>query len=282
MQRHPKYYLFSLLFFISGFAGIIYESVWTQYLKLITGHAAFAQTFILIIFLSGMSVGAWFAGKWSAKIKNLFLYYALAELLIGLAALFFNEVFKSAQNLIFESFYPALPEFSADLAKWMLAIFITFPQSVLLGATFPLFTGAISRQFPKSKGRAVAQFYFVNSLGAAIGVLVSGFYLINRFGLPGTMVFAGFLNLFVAGAVMLFSGKSSIKNAILADEKAHDFSLNHKHFILIFLAASFITGASSFIYEIGWIRMLSMVLGSSVNWLDQNVEHGFGKFGAVV
>jgi len=264
MQRHPKYYLFSLLFFISGFAGIIYESVWTQYLKLITGHAAFAQTFILIIFLSGMSVGAWFAGKWSTKIKNLFLYYALAELLIGLAALFFNEVFKGVQHLIFESFYPALPEFSADLAKWMLAIFITFPQSVLLGATFPLFTGAISRQFPKSKGRAVSQFYFVNSLGAAIGVLVSGFYLINRFGLPGTMVFAGLLNFFVAGAVLLFSGKSSVKNATLPDEKAHDFSLNHKHFILIFLAASFITGASSFIYEIGWIRMLSMVLGSSV------------------
>jgi predicted membrane-bound spermidine synthase len=264
MQRFSKYYLFSLLFFISGLAGIIYESVWTQYLKLITGHAAFAQSFILVIFLSGMSAGAWFAGKWSSKIKNLFLFYALAELLIGLAALFFHEIFISFRNLIFGTFYPNLPVFVADLSKWAIAILITFPQSVLLGATFPLFTSAISRQFPKSKGRAVAQFYFVNSLGAAIGVLVSGFYLINRFGLPGTMVFAGLLNLIVAGVVLIFSEKSSVKNATLADEKAFEFKSKQKNVIIIFLVASFITGASSFIYEIGWIRMLSMVLGSSV------------------
>ena len=264
MQRFSKYYLFSLLFFISGFAGIIYESVWTQYLKLITGHAAFAQSFILIIFLSGMSVGAWFAGKFSSKIKNLFLFYALVELLIGLFALLFDSVFVGVRNLIFDSFYPTLPVFAAELLKWGFATIITFPQSFLLGATFPLFTGAIARQFQQSKGRAVAQFYFLNSFGASLGVLVSGFFLINRFGLPGTMVFAGLLNLFVAGAILIFSGKSFTISVTSVNEKVSDFAFSERHVIIIFLSASFITGASSFIYEIGWIRMLSMVLGSSV------------------
>jgi hypothetical protein len=33
------------LFLFSGFAGLIYESIWTDYIKLITGHAAYAQSF---------------------------------------------------------------------------------------------------------------------------------------------------------------------------------------------------------------------------------------------
>ena len=38
------------IFFASGFAGLIYESIWTHYLKLFLGHAAYAQTLVLAIF----------------------------------------------------------------------------------------------------------------------------------------------------------------------------------------------------------------------------------------
>ena len=39
------------IFFASGFAGLIYESIWTHYLKLFLGHAAYAQTLVLAIFM---------------------------------------------------------------------------------------------------------------------------------------------------------------------------------------------------------------------------------------
>ncbi|HKC59788.1 MAG TPA: hypothetical protein VKB92_06865, partial [Myxococcales bacterium] len=39
------------LFTASGFAGLIYESIWTHYLKLFLGHAAYAQTLVLAIFM---------------------------------------------------------------------------------------------------------------------------------------------------------------------------------------------------------------------------------------
>ena len=35
-----------LLFTASGFAGLIYESIWSHYLKLFLGHAAYAQTLV--------------------------------------------------------------------------------------------------------------------------------------------------------------------------------------------------------------------------------------------
>jgi len=44
---------------LSGFCGLIYESIWSQYLKLFLGHAAYAQTVVLIVFIGGLALGAW-------------------------------------------------------------------------------------------------------------------------------------------------------------------------------------------------------------------------------
>ena len=52
---HPSWFYF--IFAASGFAGLIYESVWTRYLKLFLGHAALAQALVLIIFLFGLAAG---------------------------------------------------------------------------------------------------------------------------------------------------------------------------------------------------------------------------------
>ena len=50
MTRGALYVLFTA----SGFAGLIYESIWTQYLKLFLGHAAYAQSLVLAVFMGGM------------------------------------------------------------------------------------------------------------------------------------------------------------------------------------------------------------------------------------
>src|SRR6266581_2687426 len=72
------------LFAASGFAGLIYESIWTHYLKLFLGHAAYAQALVLGIFMGGMALGSWISSRYSLRWKNLLVGYALAEGLIGL------------------------------------------------------------------------------------------------------------------------------------------------------------------------------------------------------
>ena len=49
-------HLLSPIFFLSGFCGLIYESIWSHYLKLFLGHAAYAQTLVLAIFMGGMAL----------------------------------------------------------------------------------------------------------------------------------------------------------------------------------------------------------------------------------
>src|SRR5215468_10864427 len=84
------------LFAASGFAGLIYESIWTHYLKLFLGHAAYAQTLVLGIFMGGMALGSWLAARLSRRWGNLLLAYALAEAAVAAFALVFHEVFVAS------------------------------------------------------------------------------------------------------------------------------------------------------------------------------------------
>src|SRR5678816_2999177 len=160
--------VFFALFTISGFAGLIYQSIWSHYLKLFLGHAAYAQTLVLAIFMGGMAGGAWGASRLSPRLRDLLLAYALIEAAIGIASLFFHEIFIAMTALAFDHVVPALGSPGAVQAfKWSLAAALILPQSVLLGATFPLMTGGVLRARPERAGYVVAMLYFTNSLGAA-------------------------------------------------------------------------------------------------------------------
>lgn len=289
MQR-----LFYLLFAISGFAGLIYESIWSHYLKLFLGHAAYAQTLVLAIFMGGMALGAWICSRYGRRWRNLLLGYALVEASIGLIAMLFHPLFDTTVTWAYVRLLPALADpTSAAVAKWLLASLLILPQSVLLGMTFPLMTAGLIRQFPAHPGQNIASLYFCNSLGAAIGVLVSGFYLIDGFGLPGTIRIAGLLNFILALCVAYWARHwvtetPTVVAAVPTTRDPHPHPdqrvgwgdegtptqyaialegwgsyLTPTYGLLLWIAA--LTGAASFIYEIVWIRMLSLVLGSSTH-----------------
>lgn len=251
-----------LIFFASGFAGLIYESIWTHYLKLFLGHAAYAQTLVLAIFMGGMAIGAALAARHTARIANPLRLYALVEVAIGVLALSFDTVFVGAT----EGFYSLAAAQHVDgstftAAKWALATALILPQSILLGSTFPLFAAAATRALPTHEGRSIATLYFANSLGGAIGVLASGFVLIPALGLPGTIAVAGTINLTIAALVAWMSSPG-----VHRPEPAHrEPAARMVPMVALMVVVSFMTGASSFIYEVGWIRMLSLTLGSATH-----------------
>jgi predicted membrane-bound spermidine synthase len=256
--------LFFALFTVSGFAGLIYESLWSHYLKLFLGHAAYAQTLVLALFMGGMATGAWVASRTSWRWGNLLRGYAIAEALIGIAAVAFHAVFVAATDTAYAKVLPALgSESIASGFKWALAGGLILPQSILLGMTFPLMSAGVIRRYPERPGESLAMLYFTNSLGAAVGVLAAGFVLIESLGLPGTMRAAGLVNLALAAAVwVLAPGRDPAparESAARAGGDAQPASYR------LLLAVAFFTGLASLVYEIGWIRMLALVLGSSTH-----------------
>ena len=259
--------LLLVAFTVSGFSGLIYESIWAHYLKLLLGHAAYAQTIVLSIFMGGMALGAFITSKFSIRIKQPLLAYAIIEGVIGVFALTFHSVFTGSLGFLFQDIIPSIGNPAGiNIIKWGLASLLILPQSILLGMTFPIMSAGIIRIIPSMSGSTLGALYFTNSIGAALGVLASAFVLIPAVGLPGTVLTAGILNIGLAVVVWLISkavpvleplGQQPLK--VTQKEKQRD----NLALIKIFLLAAFLTGLASFIYEISWIRMLSQVLGST-------------------
>lgn len=259
-QRHWQIILFAL-FSLSGFAGLIYESIWSHYLKLFLGHAAYAQTLVLAIFMGGMALGAWLCGKLIHRLKNPLLGYVIVELVIGALGLLFHPVFTSSTGFLLDNILPGMDSpMAIELVRWSFAALLILPQTLLLGATFPLMSVGILRNFPAMPGSSIALLYFSNSLGAVIGVLASGFWLISAVGLPGTIMAAALINFLLAFGVYAI-GKQVHAHSV----PSIPATSTPDELLRPLLLVALVTGLSSFVYEIGWIRMLSLVLGASTH-----------------
>ncbi|MBB6522702.1 spermidine synthase [Pseudoteredinibacter isoporae] len=250
---------FTLVFMLSGFSGLIYESIWSHYLKLLLGHASYAQVLVLAIFMGGMAIGSMVAAKLSKRLTNLILCYGVVELLVGILGILFHSVFTATQSFTFNHLIPSLgsPEF-VHIVKWSIAAVLILPQSIMLGATFPLLTVGILRKFPEQPGNTIAKLYFANSFGAAIGILFNSFVILPAVGLPGSVMTAGIINIILSVIVYRM-----VKGDNFPQQPVKLESVNSINKYLLVIAG--LTGVASFLYEIAWIRMLTMVLGGSTH-----------------
>ena len=295
-------FLLYLAFTLSGAAGLMYEAIWSRYLGLFVGHSAYAQIIVLVIFLGGMSLGALAVGRWAERVRSPLLWYAAAELLVGLIAIVFHDAFVASTGWAYDRILPSLPgPLAVQAVKWTLAALLVLPQSVLLGTTFPLMSAGVIRRGGET-GRTLSLLYFTNSIGAAGGVLLAGFWLLAAAGLPGTLLFAAIVNIVVALLVGLVGRHESdaarearaaralerldrYPESAEASDPARDEAVapdapvsanvpvggaprrpeSAPGLERLLLAVAFGTAVASFIYEIAWIRMLSLVLGSATH-----------------
>lgn len=289
--------LLTIVFVLSGAAGLIYESIWSRYLGLLVGHSAYAQVIVLVIFLGGMSAGASIAARRSERVKEPLLWYAVVELVVGLIGLVFHDLFGAVSALAYDVIFPALAGGSLLVTvKWTIAALLILPQSVLLGTTFPLMSAGLLRRLTRThgdpaaaSGRVLGVLYFANSIGAAVGVLLAGFWLIGALGLPGTLLVAALINILVAvttyvalramtdeepdelevlldAAVLGEATPSVAGEGTPAVAPAADAApIEVPSIWRMLLWVSFGTAVASFIYEIAWIRMLALVLGSATH-----------------
>jgi len=249
-----------LLFAVSGFAGLIYESIWTQYLGLFLGHAAYAQSFVLILFMGGMALGAWLVSRRSESFRRPLAAYAAIEFFVGLLAIGFDPLYHAMTGFAYSHLFPLVGAgIGLDLTRYAVATLLIGCQCILLGMTFPLMSAGYLRFAPDSGGQVLASLYFSNSFGAALGALAATFILLPSVGLPGTVMTGGLLSILVALAIWPLARNASVPKA--EERSAHAGAIAP---VFILFAAA-LTGATSFVYEITWVRMLSQALGSTLH-----------------
>ena len=278
MARFLIYFFFTL----SGSVALIYESLWSRYLKLFLGHSSDGQIVTLIMFMGGIGLGSFLAARYLRKVKNPFLAYARIEVVAAIFGFGFHAAYELMTGWFFEqaAMLQGASPMLADIVQIGICLLLTLPFATLLGTTFPLLAAGMIRGFPDGGKRSLPMLYFANSLGGAAGILCCSYYLISAFGTIGALQIASLGNLVVAiGFFGLHRAGVESSFAVSSEAKTKEPSTPSSGLspkspprVALWLMVAAGTGLASFIYEVGWIRLLSLILGSSTHSFDAMIS----------
>ncbi len=258
--------LASLLFVLSGATGLAYEVVWFKRFTQVWGASSASTAAVVACFLFGLGLGAHLFGRIADRARKPIRLYALCEL--GIAALAIAIHFAiphlfPVSSWIYSTFEDRV---SASFARFGVTFLVLGPPTVLMGATLPLFV----RQFAiagSSVGAATAWLYFANSLGAALGAWVAGFYLLPVLGLAGTNALVAGVNILVAVLAWMltseFPDAAPLRDdaAPLRDDAPH--SARAPALPRPLVLAAFLSGTGSIVLQMVWTRNLAVLVGGT-------------------
>ena len=262
-------------FFLSGLSGLIYEILWTRMIVKIIGSAPFAVSTILSIFMGGLGVGAYLAGRIIDRIEQdlaLVKLYGLLELLIGAYCLLIPPLLTALlalQTMLYNGLYEQLVVY--HLITFVLCAAIFGLPVVSMGATLPILCRFYVRNLGHLGGH-IGRLCGLNTIGAALGSLVCGFWLIDLWGVTGSLAAAVAVNLVIGLACLIAGHKARliVSNKVpgmsavdIKTEEVQKFkpvsagSFERKASLVIFGISGFCAMAAQVI----WTRLLGLMVG---------------------
>ena len=181
-----------VVFFLSGFAALVYQVVWQRALYALFGINVESVTLVVTAFLFGIGIGSLVGGMLSRKANQL-VWFSIAEISVGVFGFFSLGLFRILSAQIITA-----PGFVIGVATFALLIIPT----VLMGMTLPLLVAYEVHKIPET-ARAVGIFYFVNTAGSAVASAVAVMLLLPLLGEHGSVTVAAVLNLTAGGVVAL-------------------------------------------------------------------------------
>ena len=239
---------------LTGFSALCAQVIWQKHLAILTGSEARSLSLVIAVFLLGLSGGYYVFGFLTEKKKLsrflLLKFYGYIELLVGLYIGLFPLYFNFLKQLSFHS-----PNFIIiDILITLLALLL---PTFLMGATIPLLTATLPKD-SEQVNSTHAKVYGWNSLGACLGALISGFYLIPVFGLNLSLHGVSLLNIIAA---LIFIGNKQSGDIQKQKEPPAIPSPLSNSFFMVFI---FLTGALIISFEIIFIKILNLSLGAGV------------------
>lgn len=251
----PRFALAPLLLLLagSGCAALIYEIVWFQLLQLVIGSSAVSLGLLLAFYMGGLFLGS----AIFPRIHNRFAprsVYALVEL--GIAA--FGVLALFGVPLI-GHLYVAGPQtgLAGLVYRGFIAGLCLLPPTLLMGCTYP----AAARCLGEPRPAWLGLLYSANTLGAVVGSVLAGFYLLRVYDLGVATYIAAVINAVVALAA--FSLPASLPGG--ATPAASPAAAPHRAQGATWIYVSIgLSGLAALGAEVVWTRLLSLLLGATV------------------
>jgi spermidine synthase len=261
----------TVLFIVSGLSGIVYEVIWVRFFGLVFGNTVFASSTVLSVFMTGLALGSWLFGRYIGRQKNALKVYIYLEIGIGIFGMLVPLLIKCSTPLyafIYGQFHPSFYQIS--LIRLIVSFFILIVPCTLMGGTLPVISTFITGAFGGMPEKQAGMLYAANTLGAVIGCLVAGYFLIGMVGLIGTTAVAAFLNFALAATLFIYGkrpgGISAAANETDASgpctpvEKVKGSPFK-KYQVKTVIALYALSGFLSLFLEVAWTRALVWVMG---------------------
>jgi spermidine synthase len=291
-------------FFLSGIAGLVYEVVWTRLLERVMGATVYSITTVLTVYMAGLALGSFLAGKYIDRRDDPLRVYGVLEGVIGVYCLLVPLIITATipiYRAFYQNLETTFHTFS--IVRFLISGLVLIIPTTLMGATLPVLSKYFTTRYDRL-GQTVGELYAVNTFGAVVGSFAAGFLLMPFLGIWGTIVVAAAINIVVAGLVMWLhqrdvsaafatarSGggkrkrdrakKNADRGGAKGENAQRDSAKNeaakkrakaaeHGKFIpseslLAFVLVAFaLSGFAAMVYQISWMRTLSLVIGSSV------------------
>ena len=264
----PVAVLLLVPFLLSGSAALIAQLCWLRYLTLIVGGSAAALNIILITFMGGLAVGAALAKTVCRRTDRYLLLYAGLEAGLSLY-LFVSPHVIALVGRVFVRLLPTLGHETAaeQFARLIVSGLALILPTVAMGLTTPILITASVQRFRDTASTA-GLLYGINTLGAALGALVAGAYLILNFGVSRSLQLAAGLNLLAAALAILILVVSRRESGPVADSSPAPPPADGKQTTdrrrvrtLCLLAAA--GGFAGMALEVIFARLLVFMIGSS-------------------
>lgn len=204
----PRFPLILLLFGLSGFSALVYETAWMRPLKVLFGATHEAISIVLTTYMIGLGLGGFWAGRRADREVESFgsrratvralRWYAGLEVIVGLFAFLFPLLIALVEwSYLGIHAVVGETEWAASGLRVIFVMGLLGVPTFAMGATLPFVVRASTDRVDKA-GLYAGWLYGVNTLGATLGTVATGFWFIASLGVRATMMWAGVLNLLVA------------------------------------------------------------------------------------
>ena len=250
---------YSLLFFLSGATGLVYELLWVRVLYQSFGSTIQSVTTVVAAYMGGLGLGAWLFGRRADRHAKPAALYGWLEIAIGGFGLVSPLVLALAHRVyVGTAGALALGSGASVALRFGLAALVLLIPTTLMGGTLPALTkgfmGAERDRLQPSLGRL----YALNTLGAVVGTALAGFVLVERVGIQGSLIGTAAVNLALGAAALALAQPLEPGPAAPPGRAPAPDTLRRLALVLLAL-----TAFASLLDEIAWTRVLVMVVGGS-------------------
>ncbi|MDD4929157.1 MAG: tetratricopeptide repeat protein [Gallionella sp.] len=230
--------LLTLVLMLSGLSGISYEILYGRILGGILGDQFAVSSAVLITFLLGIGLGARFAHR-------LWRWLWAVEGMIGV----YGIVFVLSRNGIEHLLYNGMGFLPGLAGPILLGTALLLFPALMLGCSVPLFAGYLGRM---NEGPVFERVYSIYNMGAAATALLIEFWLIREFGVTGTVLVFGLVNLLAAG-LLFFAGRpiADVPPTLEPDVK---FPRNY-------MVALVLVSIASAVFQLFMVKMSELMFG---------------------